>query len=158
MGSGHCGRNRVQSLSLDCCLAPGFVPLALALAVAVGGESVLCLDSGQDMDFAAHILSGLNMESEQRTAKELRIRPARGRQQESLTVTAPNAYWSLGLALTALSGSKLSLKNPGALTALWPQFWSLYKELPRPKGKTATTGGQKEESDHGQKRRRRIVE
>ncbi|MDZ7758774.1 MAG: chorismate mutase [Desulfovermiculus sp.] len=153
-----CSRGRAQNLNLDCYLAPSFVPMALALAVSAGGESVLCLDSGQDMDFAAHILSGLNMESEQRTAKELRIRPARGRQQEPLAVTAPSASWSLGLALTALTGSKLSLKNPGVLTALWPQFWSLYKELPRPRVKTAVSEIPKEESDNGQKRRRRIVE
>lgn len=152
------GHARAQNLNIDCSLAPNFVPLALALAVAAGGESVICLDSGQDMDFAAHILSGLNMESEQRSAQELRIRPARGRQQEPLAVTAPTACWGLGLALMALTGSRLSLKNPGALTALWPQFWTLYKELPRPRVKTATAGSKKEENNHDQKRRRRIVE
>ncbi len=152
------GHARAQNLNIDCSLTPNFVPLALAMAVAAGGESVICIDSGQDMDFAAHILSGLNMESEQRSAQELRIRPARGRQQEPLAVTAPTACWGLGLALIALTGSRLSLKNPGALTALWPQFWTLYKELPRPRVKTATSGSKKEENKHDQKRRRRIVE
>ncbi|MBS3779822.1 MAG: hypothetical protein KGY41_05470, partial [Desulfovermiculus sp.] len=149
---------RAQTLNIDCSLAPNFVPLALALAVSAGGESLICLDSGQDMDFAAHILSVLNMESEQRSAQELRIRPARGRQQEPLAVTAPTACWGLGLALIALTGSRLSLKNPGALTALWPQFWTLYKELPRPRVKTATSVSKKEENNRDQKRRRRIVE
>ena len=147
-----------RELNMDCRTLPAFAPLALALAVASGGESHIRLDSGQDMDFAAHVLSGLGMESEQRSAQELRIRPARGRQQEPLSVTAPNATWSMGLALMALTGAKVSLKNPGALTALWPQFWSLYKELPRPRAKAVLGEEKKEESVHGQKRRRRIIE
>jgi 3-phosphoshikimate 1-carboxyvinyltransferase len=154
----HCPRPLAQGLRLDCRLTPGFVPLSLSLALAAGGESIICLESGQDMDFATHILSGLNMESEQITAQELRIRPARGRQQEPLSVTAPNAFWSLGLALIAMTGAKMSIKNPGALTGLWPQFWSLYKELPQPKVRTVTAAVQKEERDNAQKRRRRIVE
>ncbi|MFW6326053.1 MAG: chorismate mutase [Desulfovermiculus sp.] len=153
-----CSQPVSQGLHLDCRSAPGFVPLSLSLALAAGGESILCLESGQEMDFATHILSGLNMESEQRTAQELRIRPARGRQLEPLSVTAPNACWSLGLALIAMTGAKVSIKNPGALTGLWPQFWSLYKELPQPKVKTVASGGQNEERNNAQKRRRRIVE
>ncbi|MFO7875019.1 MAG: chorismate mutase [Desulfovermiculus sp.] len=154
----RCSQPLSQGLHLDCRPAPVFVPLSLSLALAAGGESIICLESGQEMDFATHILSGLNMESEQRTAQELRIRPARGRQQEPLSVTAPNACWSLGLALIAMTGAKVSIKNPGVLTGLWPQFWSLYKELPQPKVKTVTSAVKKEESDNAQKRRRRIVE
>ncbi|WP_027369972.1 chorismate mutase [Desulfovermiculus halophilus] len=145
-------------LRLSCRQSPRLIPLALALALAGGQESILGLSSGQDMDFAAHILASLGMESEQITDQELRIRPARGRQREDLAVTAPNACWSLGLALMALAGAKVSIKNPGVLTSLWPQFWTLYKNLPRPRAKSLAGEDKKEESGHGPKRRRRIVD
>lgn len=153
----RCDHIQANDLHCDCSLVPEFFPLALALAVAAQGDSVLTLDSGQDMDFAVHILSALGMESEQRTDRELKVRPVRGRQQEGLSVTAPNAFWCLGLALTALSGAEVSVKNPGVLTSLWPQFWSLYKELPRPGAKVMSRAGKKEEENNAPKRRRRIV-
>jgi hypothetical protein len=58
----------------------------------------------------------------------------------------------------ALAGAKVSIKNPGVLTSLWPQFWTLYKNLPRPRAKSLAGEDKKEESGHGPKRRRRIVD
>jgi 5-enolpyruvylshikimate-3-phosphate synthase len=153
----RCDQIQASTLHVDCSLVPKFFPLALALAVAAKGESVISVDSGQDMDFAVHILSAMGMESEQRTARELKVRPVRGRQQEGLVVTAPNAFWCLGLALMALTGADVRIKNPGALTSLWPQFWSLYKELPRPRANVVSKAGKQEEEDDAPKRRRRIV-
>jgi len=153
----RCDQIQDNTLQVDCSLVPEFFPLALALAVAAKGESVISVDSGQDMDFAVHVISALGMESEQRTARELKVRPVRGRQQEGLAVTAPNAFWCLGLALMALTGADVSIKNPGVLTSLWPQFWSLYKELPRPRANVVSRAGKQEEEDDAPKRRRRII-
>lgn len=121
-----------QTLSFDARGTPQALPLALALAVSRQGPSQLRVDSGEDLDFALLLLDLLKAEYSIQD-QVLDIHSGLNLQHcPPLKIHTVNAWWSMALAVIALKRPKMSVQNPGELTRLWPQFWSLFKGLPDP--------------------------
>ncbi|MDR2695302.1 MAG: 3-phosphoshikimate 1-carboxyvinyltransferase, partial [Deltaproteobacteria bacterium] len=72
--------------------------------------------------------------------------------------TAPSPAWAMAYALAAFARPRLTLANPGIMTALYPHFWALYNALPAPQAAQAVysgTGGEGEEREQNEEREER---
>ncbi len=138
---------------------PEFAPLVLALGLASGAELVLDLEPEGDLPFAVDLLDSLQVAYELTGGKLVLGQGDRwnGRHVE-VSFQVPTAWWGLGLALVSMIRPNMTLKNPGELTSLWPQFWTLYRGLPEPTMERKQEPDRENAADHGSRKRRRIVD
>lgn len=135
------GEMPLWSKPLIACLA--------ACAALRGGRGVLpphLVDNADVSDFLS--IAGLVPEADGSLRK--------CEKRDGLAWNVPTPAWAMALAVAA--GARADrrgwpLGNPGIVTELWPQFWSLYNSLPNPQLK------KREEQPMGQpqKARRRIL-
>ena len=73
-------------------------------------------------------------------------------QDQEAAWTAPTPAWAMAYALCAIATPHIKLSNPGIMTGLYPQFWTLYNALPSFKPKENI-----KENKHDKPVRRRII-
>jgi len=148
--------DRLSPTELDCSGQADLFPLGVALLVSCPQGTALRTPEAEQRDAAEELLQTLGYESRPNDGTLALGREHTGRGQE-VSIYGHTPFWILALALIALRRPHIVLKNPGDLTDLWPQFWSIYKGLPAPqigqKQANETKG-----ADNVSKRRRRIVE
>ncbi|XPV76655.1 MAG: hypothetical protein ACNI27_01705 [Desulfovibrio sp.] len=130
-----------------------FYPLGLALGLAAGKEvEVRVADDPSVTLLGVEMLERLQADFEL-NGSYVTIRPSRLTWEDSWA--APGPYFIMALALIAFKRRGIAIENPGELTALWPQFWSMYNALPTgvPVPKPETTG---QEADVKGSKKRRI--
>ncbi|MFW6054611.1 MAG: chorismate mutase [Thermodesulfobacteriota bacterium] len=125
-------REETPFLSVDTRGKAWLLPLALALVLCRQKEAELMVLPGEDLDFALVLLDGLGAAyslSDDRLSIQGGLNLHDCPEVKMLTL---HPWWSMALAVMALKRPRLIVKNPGELTRLWPQFWSLFKGLPDP--------------------------
>ncbi len=141
----------------DCAdLLPRFAPLALALAVLpalLGRECALpALPPAPEHFDYADFTEALGLRSEHGKL----LPPERGVAKSAPPRPASTPAEVLALALCAFARPRLTLADPGVITALWPQFWALYNSLPDPEAARAARAAQQAENNHDAPRRKRL--
>ena len=146
---------RPGSLYLDLAPCPEYLPLALGLAAAVPGKVTLAVDPElPDMEYGRDMLQSLGIEHTV-TAEGIVITGQGSRKGQGATWSSPGPVWTLGYVLASFSLPGICLTNPGNITALWPGFWNLFKNLPKPQA-ALTAQPKGEESDRPKRRRIRV--
>lgn len=149
--SGSFGQ-RKSKLDLDCRLYPDLLPLALGLSLALNQPAQLRISPGAKLEFGLLVLQKLGVEHHlEQDMLSMEAKPEV--QAEPLHISSPDPVWSMALALIALSGKKIIIRNPGEMTRLWPQFWSLYRNCTLSRGQRNT----QREAKHASRKRRRIL-
>ena len=133
-----------------------FAPLALALAClpALRGREARLpelprgLAEAERDDFL--LAAGI-------TPAGTRLAPPEAPAQRNATPwTAPSPAWAMAYALAAFARPRLTLANPGIMTALYPRFWTLYNALPEPPAAQAVPGEERNEERNDTARRKRV--
>lgn len=107
---------------------PELFPLALAFALHTRRPmTVQPSDEESFNELGEEFLTRLGADFN-RESGEFQIRP--GQLTWDTPWSCPTPHFALGLALAAFVHPGLTLENPGVLTALWPQFFSIYHGLP----------------------------
>lgn len=125
-----------------------FLACLAACAILRGGQAELpenLLDNADMADFFS--IAGIGIAENGKLFK--------AEKRAGLAWNAPGAAWAMALAVAAcVRGEKSGwpLGNPGIVTDLWPQFWSLYNSLPNPQAKKK----EEEAAQPAPKPRRRI--
>lgn len=152
---GKFSREEAISLSIDTRGNPWLLPLALAQALSRQGEAELVVFPGEDLDFALVLLDSLGAAY---SLSEDRLLIQNGLDLHNcpqVKMSTLHPWWSMALAVMALKRPGLAVKNPGELTRLWPQFWSLFKGLPDP-GRVRETNGSRADSQGRRKMRKKV--
>ncbi|MCF8103862.1 MAG: chorismate mutase [Desulfohalobiaceae bacterium] len=125
-------REKTQPLSIDTRGKAWLLPLALAQVLCRQKEAELMVLPGEDLDFALVLLDSLGA-AYSLSDDRLSIQGGLNLQDcPEVKMQTLHPWWSMALAVMALKRPGLIVKNPGELTRLWPQFWSLFKGLPDP--------------------------
>ncbi len=144
-----------DALYLDLTPCPEYLPLALGLALAVPGKVTLAVDPGRpDMEYAVDMLQTLNV-AHTVTSEGIDLLGHNGRKAEDTPWISPGPVWTLGYVLASFALPGICLANPGNITALWPGFWNLFKNLPQPQNARAKAP-QGETDDRPKRRRIRV--
>ena len=143
------------SLYLDLNTCPEYLPLALGLAAKIPGKVSLAVDPAlPDMEYGTDMLQSLGIEHTV-TADGIDITGQSERRGQGATWTSPGPVWTLGYVLASFSLPGVCLANPGNITALWPGFWNLFKNLPRPQA-VQQVQAQGDTDDRPKRRRIRV--
>ncbi|MDY7001216.1 MAG: hypothetical protein SVS15_05475 [Thermodesulfobacteriota bacterium] len=118
-----------EALVLDCAGIHGYVPLALALAAALPGESKVLIPPGsEDTDQAGEFLDLCGRRFE---VKPGQVTVAKGsgikRRARRGAWTGHDPFWHPALALVSLCAPGISIADSGDFSLLWPGFWSLFQ-------------------------------
>jgi hypothetical protein len=117
----------------------------------------LKLETDEDLPFAVDLLDSLHVDYElNEGGLRLQGGASAALNGDSITIQVPSPWWGLGLSLLCLAGPKMVLQNPGALTSLWPRYWTLYRGLPKPSLEKRDPSP-KEQTEDAPRKRRRIV-
>lgn len=148
-----------EGLHQDLTALPEFAPLALTLGVVSETALGLKLDPDQDLPFAVDLLDSLHKAYEIEDGRLILQGGLGGTGDPAqLSFQAPSAWWGLGLALLSMARPNMVLRNPGELTSLWPRFWTLYRGLPEPGMEKREENPKESATDHGARKKRRIVD
>jgi 3-phosphoshikimate 1-carboxyvinyltransferase len=147
---------RPSCSSLNCASTGQLLPLGLALGLACPENTQILAGSEEQAESADELMRALGLDCH-RSGTTLTLSGSVPGNPEEVRLFGPDPFWLLGLALISLRRSRIVLTNPGDLTELWPQFWTLYKNLPAPEAGPKPPASGKE-AGHGSKKRRRIVE
>ncbi len=127
------------------------IPLALALLalqhVKNGATKAPVLPKSIDTSLAESFLQqmGCSMASEEMTS----VAPV------TAPWASPSAHWAMALALGAFVRPHIKLTNPSAVTALLPDFWKFYNDLPA--GKLTLVKPREAVATKAPARRRRVL-
>ena len=132
---------------------PELAPLALPLLLSSKRPATLFMPtSTEQAEFALDLLKFLNL--------DFKVYPARleisfhGKVHQKDPWHSPDVYYTLAYALISFIYRGICLANPGSVTAIWPDFWKIFQNLPDPQNQPlATNAG--EQND--QPARRRII-
>lgn len=129
---GEWARGQEEPLRVDLKNHSWCLPLVLAQAFCRLTETEIRVFPGQDLDFALTLLDRLEV-AYRLQADLLLIHTGLNLDNfPELKIRAVHGWWGMALAVLALKRPRLVVTNPGELTRLWPQFWSLFKGLPDP--------------------------
>jgi len=106
-------------------------PLVFALAVSNFEDTTIFCQPSEDLDYAVDILEKLasNFSYDQQL---LKIGPLTRSETKEITIRSPSPWWCMSIGLISLKRPNIVLQNPGELSKIWPYFWSILKNLPKP--------------------------
>ena len=142
-------------LCIDCRERRECFPIGLALCLCKPGGGLVMGERGEDFDFALELLHKLGLPFEEQS-ESIRVLQKPDGQPAKVAFTVPHPLWGLAIALISLVRPNIVLRNPGELTGLWPQFWSIFKGLPEPQRRMQEKEAQKKDSDEPKRRRIRV--
>ncbi len=102
-------------------------PLALAIGFLCEPEAIVKIeDNYYDLSF----LEDLEVKFDIRE-NLLYLYNISGRSFPRVNLTIKDPIWNLAYALMSFKRPYICLEDPGSITALWPQFWNIYKSASR---------------------------
>jgi len=132
---------------------PELAPLALPLLLTFKSSATIFMPTDTEQaEFAIDLLKFLNLDFNLYPSRlEINFQD-KGHRKELWH--SPDPYWTLGYALSSFIFKGVCLANPGSLTAIWPDFWKIFQNLPDPQNQlTPTNAGEKND----QPGRRRFI-
>lgn len=132
-----------------------FFPLVTAMCLGVTKNATITCGSLTNQ--LAHAEDFLNFLGVDHTIKKDRIdiRPTGSRSTPPADAwESPSPLWTVAYVMASFVIPGICLANPGELTALWPDFWTTFNNLPRPQDAMRSTrpGPKKVSNEHKPKR------
>lgn len=148
-----------DNVQLDCREFSCLLPLCMALGISLQVNTLLQVTRNEDLDYGLELLEQLSI-AHRLENDTLYLYPELKEGFSEVRLKTPNSWWTLAIALISLKRQNIILENPGELTGLWPQFWTIFKGLPTPQYYISKKERGKSGKDREQhtKKRRRIVE
>lgn len=148
-----------DNVQIDCRDFSCLLPLCIALGVSLQVNTLLQVTRNEDLDYGLELLEKLSIDHRLEN-DTLYLYPELKEGFSEIRLRTPNSWWTLGIALISLKRQNIILENPGELTGVWPQFWTIFKGLPTPQYYISKKEREKSGQDREQfpKKRRRIVE
>jgi 3-phosphoshikimate 1-carboxyvinyltransferase len=130
-------------------------PLVTAMCLGVTKNATIkCGSLTSQLNYAEDFLNFLGIDYTIRDDR-IDIRPTKSRSTPPADAwESPSPLWTVAYVMASFVIPGICLANPGELTAIWPDFWTTFNNLPRPQDAMRSTrpGPKKVPNEHKPKR------